>query len=283
MFSNFKLSLVAICSWYSISSFANATSSHTEITEDFATDDINVSENKEDELPSVDKKLLDIANEINKNTPSSLGEIGYLKETKYENKNFTIHIMFNDKIVNIQNMKNQTEVFKENAMTIFGSKYKNSSTSNLISNIAEANASLTCIYEAMVSGDSIRIFLSKEEVLQTLKEAEETNKDPEALIAKQCRISNIHMPIKVDEQTTLNRTILEKKQVIYDFIIDEQLLDMKELKKDKKAIKLRIYLALRPQYFLKLCKETKRNIIYRYTGNKTGKSISIKVPYKDLP
>lgn len=230
-----------------------------------------------------DTKLINTVNEINKNAPVMIGQSGFLKNTEYKDKRFSMYMMMNDNYINFDALKNNRSLIKQNAMSTLGSKFSNEGTSNLMSMLSDANASFYILYQAMVSGDTISVTLTAEEVYMAQKASTEAEEDPEKLLEAQVETSNIHLPIQLDEITLMTKVSMDKKAIIYDYSIDESKASMSLLKKNKKTVKNNIYASMKPQIFTNLCKKTKRDIIHRYTGDQTGESFTITVPNKDIP
>ncbi len=97
---------------------------------------------------------------------------------------------------------------------------------------------------------------------------------------------NVDLPQQIDKAMTQQKAVLEGDNIILLIICNEDVVDMDAMKGSVRESKNNMMKAMRSdpesKTFLKTVKGIDCNIIYRYKGNKSGKTVDIKILKNEL-
>lgn len=112
----------------------------------------------------------------------------------------------------------------------------------------------------------------------------------EMLLAQEIKASNELFPMQVEEGTTLLSLIKDGNHVIYEYSVDEDIMDFKPFIENKEGIKNNIKNQIitmntpnsEAHAFMSLVRDTGKDLRYQYTGNKSGKVAIFEFTNDDL-
>lgn len=227
-----------------------------------------------------EKRLQQQINVLKAELPISIGTLGEFSDIDYDGINIIYKISVNENVCNLDYLNNNKSLMRNNAvMMLRGREEGVNSISKLIGN---TDAGLSIIYIGKDSGKEARITLSKSEIKKAMETADQY--DPESVLAQQVAASQSMLPQKIDEVTTVERMYVQGDSFFYIYSIDENKTDMEVIEYNKSEMRKDLQLVLKTNGapLARLCKEANKNIIYRYKGSISGKSIDFKFSPNEL-
>lgn len=98
--------------------------------------------------------------------------------------------------------------------------------------------------------------------------------------------ANAECPMYVDEATTATSIALEGDEVVYTYLVDEDYLDLDDLRSNISQIKRNIKDLLKSdadsRKMMKLCKAAGCELVFRYKGDTTDEVVSVSIDPDDV-
>lgn len=217
---------------------------------------------------------------VNNECPMSLGMVGTLSSFKYDNNSdevvmtMTISKDIPLKLSALNQLKN---TLKKSVLGVFA---KSESCTMLMQKIANAKAKFTVVMKVEDINESIKINISKEEVLD-LAEGKVDPITPRDMLEIMVASTNAQCPLQIDEMTVLSSVAIEGSNFVYNYSIDENSVSIEALEANKAALKANVKQMLSSldpmvKEIVKVCKEANVNILYRYIGDTSGSVCVVK-------
>lgn len=225
-------------------------------------------------------RLEKIVKAMNEECPLSMGSIGEITSVEIVDGNALCNLMIDEQYMNIQALKDNVEVLRQNILTSFMNPSKE--MADLITELKRSDAGLIYKYTGKQTGNSFQVVLSAEDIRNASK-ADPDNSDPMERMQAEINSSNLQCPMSMDIGITITSLELEEEYVVYNITVDEDLVNMLELKANSSQMEQVFRTNLLSQQdavstnFVKLCREVKRNMLYRFKGSASGEILEIKV------
>lgn len=234
---------------------------------------------------SCSKSKLQLQIELaNRQCPISMGTMGEMTSITYEDDNVTFSCEINEEFINIDKIKENADLIKENAIVTLMNSTGDIKT--LIDELEKAGAGLALKYKGKQSGKEFSITFTPEEIASAGKVQEE-DKDPMELLNAQIDAANLQCPIEAAQGMEIESISVEGDFVVYNVTTDESIYSIEQLNAGKKTMKQAIKESLKEtdeasEQLLKLCKMTRKGIAYKYVGNTSGEVCFIEIASSEL-
>lgn len=164
----------------------------------------------------------------------------------------------------------------------FRLSFSKSESQQMLKDIVNAKASLMMIYKAPSSGKTVKFELPYEE-LKDMKANPMSDSEIQRLtIENKIDVENSRCPFKSDEGMTTTKVTLVDDFIVYYYEMDEDLYDIKELKRQQNMLKDNIIEALKGmcndltmQSELRMLVDQNIGYRYRYYGNKSKEYVDV--------
>lgn len=159
--------------------------------------------------------------DFNKNCPAMMNQFVMIQKVEYADDVVSMYVVMDDKISNINVLRENKELVKENILNTFSRG--NEKVKKFLETITEAGADLKGIYSSSADGDnSFSVLITCDE----LKEALESDGQAEAMdVDKIIQVTNLNMPIQLNEYVTLVGMVKDGDCVYYDYDVSGVIFD----------------------------------------------------------
>lgn len=222
---------------------------------------------------------------LNDQMPMSMGVVGDMTEISINKDYLEFTATVDESIINIEALKSQPELIKENIRLFFLNKDENMRV--LLDELVPAGVGLKLTYVGRDSGNKVSTMLTLEE-LKDLSNSERDEKDPLALLEAQLRLTNAQLPNDLGNGMVNTKMVLEGDYVVYYYICDEDQYDIDSMKENIPLLKQLLIHELNDNkdptiaVLRQICKDANKGIAFTYQGETTGKKASIMIPVEEL-
>ena len=230
-------------------------------------------------------KLEALAESLDKECPISLGSLGYLAGANCSGDDYSIVItVFVEESFNDPDILNANKDLWKRCLIQGQAGSDNKLCKGWYKEIGDAGGNLKIEIQGMKGKETrATLTLSSEE----LCDIGEAKANPLDLLKSQIDLTNIQLPIDVDEGMRLTKVTLEGKYFVFNYVLNEELYYVEAFdnyEEVKKSMLEDVLLDSEPgtQLMLKLLKETGKGIAYRYIGNVSGTEVLIKIESWEL-
>lgn len=229
-------------------------------------------------------KLNEIVELLNKHCPISAGSIGTLESFEFDGTNIVLNVSINEDYANIDFIKQHEQESREAMLNLFS--LKSQDVEPLLKEMLKNNVGLNIVYTGKQTGKKANIIMTPEEFQSMLERPAST---PEDLLNQQAAIYNQQLPQDMGDGLVLTNFSVEGEYVVYTCEADENQVSIDYLRENQKELNSAMKLFLIPELdnpagkiLLDLCKETGKDIKYRYIGNPSGKQVEIEISVDEI-
>ena len=227
--------------------------------------------------------LTDVIESLQDNLPISMGLMGEITGISISDDKLLLTCSVDESVIDIPKLKEEPDLIKNNLLQWLSGS--NSQYGFFFDALSKENLGMKVLYIGKTSGDSVSGELTPDEIKN--REIFAKNYDPVKHLDLQIQQANAQMPMSEDEGLTCTKVAKKGKYVVYYFLCDEPSYDMKLMKKIQPTM---YALALNEvnsneasiTQFRRICIEAKVGIAYYYIGKKSGKTVKIRIPVKEL-
>lgn len=216
--------------------------------------------------------------------PLRMEGLGKVSDIDYEGNKVLFHMRIkeDDSIgMNVNKISNNKALAKEIVFIQIG--MMNDQIKDALKDIAEQSFGLRVVVDGSNYNHGL-IELSSEEIKVALSNKEKRT-DEDFSLEMVALTTRMMLPAQVDQITTWTDTRMTDTSFEYVYRIDDDDIDMNgidiSMLKNEKLTMLRQNMDVMRNVVC-LCKSTRRNLIYRYIGNRSAKTIDVVLTYSDL-
>lgn len=219
-------------------------------------------------------KLKAVIKIANKQCPLDMGEAGKITSIVYDGENVVYSFHVNEKITDIEILRNNPESMKLSMETMFRNPAPD--VKKMLDLMVECNAGLQMIFIGQDPENRTTCELTAAEIKKVLNTDTDVAESNRAKLESQIKMANLQFPMKASEDITIEKMELSDESVIYICRVDENLSDIGLIKENAATVKQNIISELSKQtdpatrLFIQTCINCNKNIAYRYIGNKSG-------------
>lgn len=226
-------------------------------------------------------RLEKLVKEINDQCPIKAGELGEVTGAEVKEEGAVFTLMVDETVFNIDALNSNPDIIRQSLLESL--KNPSDEVKALVDELKLCNSSLTYIYKGKTSGKTTSVTITSDEIKNASKMST-SDQDPEALLNAQIAVTNVQLPLQIDEATIMTRLEREGNCVVYYYEVDETLVDFDYLEENASSVEEMLTMQLQQQKydvgsatFIRACKENNTNIVYRYIGTNTGRTLSFTV------
>lgn len=230
-----------------------------------------------------ESKLQKIVEASNMECPMSMGTLGEVTSIELEDGNVVFNYSVNENIVNIDFLNENPDLIKQNAAMMF--KNQSGEMRKMFEAIEEGNAGLIMRYKGRTSGKVASISLSRKDIEDI--DGSDDEKDPVAILEGQVEITNAQYPMQIADGMSITHVAIENDYVVYNVVCDEEIYSIDVFNANKSQVKEEILNSFYENdpsiaLFVKFCREADKGIAYKYIGDDSGNTCTIKISVSEL-
>ena len=223
-------------------------------------------------------ELEKMAKEANESCPFSIGMVGEITSIEFDGKNLVFYASVDEDFVDLDVLEQNPELAKEGAFQAMFSN-ANAETKKLMEELEKANAGLRAVYKGKTSGRTVSFTISYDELKKRSDNPSEAM-DPDEFLEQNVRVTNNQCPVSVETGIVMQEVFVEGSNVVYLYSMDEDLYDIDQMEENRSEAQALLDDEIRNlerdaagKQFLDACRNAHKNIIYRYVGSASGKSV----------
>ena len=221
---------------------------------------------------------------LNTQMPMSMGMVGDMTGINIDKDYLEFTATVDESIINIEALKANPELFKENLRQLFLNRDGNMDI--LMGELIPANLGLKLTYTGKSSGKKVSTMMSAKE-LKELAESEEVG-DPDTLLDAQLRITNAQLPNDLGNGMVNTKMVREGDYVVYYYECDENTYDIEQMQEAIPMLKELVIYEINDNsdptisILRQICKNANVGIAFTYQGKTSGKKATIRIPSSEL-
>ena len=228
--------------------------------------------------------LTEVVETLHESLPISLGQMGEITSISVSGGNLLMECSVDDDVVDIPGLKSQPELMKENMRQwLLGGDSQYGMFFDAISN---EGLGLKIQYTGKKTGNQVSCELTNAEIKDRKAHLSEYN--PKKQLDFQIEAANKQLPTDEGEGLICTKVVRKGKYVVYYFSCDEATVDMNLMKKLRPTMHAMSLASLNSDedvsisQFRRSCKRANVGVAYYYIGNKSGKTVKVLIPAKEL-
>lgn len=213
-----------------------------------------------------------------KQCPISLGTAGEVTAIRFDGTDVVYELSVDDAYLNLDALGKSPESMKAGIGAMLSNP--TGDVRKTLELVVEARSGIKYVYRGKTSGKEVSCYLNADELKQLLN----VSLSPGDIDIKQLEeivnLTNVSLPVAVDEATQLDKLTMEDGQVVYDYTIDEEKIKMALLKENEANLKQQIQSSwtmddTSMKMFLEACIKCGKGLGYRYVGDTSGEMLYI--------
>ena len=233
-----------------------------------------------------ESRLNKLVKAINDECPISAGEFGEITSAEIQDGNAVITNTINEEFCNIDGLNANPEIMHQSLLESF--LHPTDDMKELVDELKRCDAGLTYVYVGKTSGKTASVTLTNEEIKELARKGN-SDLDADELLDAKIKITNVHMPITIDEATVMTQLVREDDCVVYLYDVDETQISIADLTAERETVEMLLTESLQQQKeniankdFIRACKMADVDIAFRYHGTTTGKEATFVVPIDNI-
>lgn len=211
-----------------------------------------------------------------KQCPMSMGTAGEVTDIDFDGKDVIYSLSMNEDYVNLDALEKNPAAMKSGVTAMFNNPKGEIKT--LLELMVASEAGVKYRYKGQTSGKEIEFYLSTEDLKDLLNKDMSQEESDRKKLEELVNVTNVSCPTRVDETTVLDNLTIESDNVVYNYTVDEKAVDMDTMEENLEAMKQSIKGALNVgdpaiKTFLQACAADNKNLVYRYKGDTSGKTV----------
>ena len=220
------------------------------------------------------KSKLKLAIEVaGKQCPISVGVAGEVTSIAFDGTDVVYSMLMNEDYINLEALGKTPESMKSGVTAMF--KNPKGEIKKMLELVVAANSGIKFIYKGKTTGKEVECYLNTEELKAILNQDMTQEESDRQKLEELVKVTNVSCPMQVDETTVLDNLTIEADNVVYNYTVDENVVDMASLKDNEAQMKQSIKGSLNVsepaiKMFLEACVKDNKKLVYRYKGDASG-------------
>ena len=231
----------------------------------------------------LDIEISELVDEINANCPKIQSESLEMVGAELTDAGVTINFNINDAYANIDAFNENKQIIKNSMKQTFAA-LDDESINLMFKLLEQEEKELKIVFTGMSSKKSTSIELSAEDISDLVNSDEEYN--PHKLLEEQVQIINAQCPQNLEEGLTMTHATYENDNFVYYYDADEDLLSLEKIQQNYMTIKSNIIdelnSCIETERLIKTLKDADATLIYKYIGNTSKETCTIKIYHSEL-
>ncbi|MCD8183264.1 MAG: hypothetical protein LUE99_09425 [Bacteroides sp.] len=212
----------------------------------------------------------------NKQCPISMGTAGEISSISFDGKDVVYNLTMNEDYLNLETLEKNPESMKSAVSAMF--QNPKGEIKQMLDMVIGAKSGIKFIYKGDNTGKEVECYLNTDDLKGILNQDMSAEESDQQKLEQLVNVTNISCPLHVDEATVLDKLTIEGDDVVYNYTIDEEGVDMATLESNKEQMKQSIKSSLNRndpslKTFLETCAKNNKSLIYRYIGKTSGKKV----------
>ncbi len=217
--------------------------------------------------------------------PISMGFLGNITSCKMTISNLVIECLVYEDLLNIDALKKDPATLKANAENMV--RNANGYLDSLLVLLVENNKGLVYNYTGIESDKKLSISFTAKELKELIAQKRQGSTDPLSALKSALDVTNLQMPMVIDQGLTINKIYLDGDYVVYNCITDENYYSIDELRNNIHVMQESIdelFDISNPSValFINYCLNANKGIAYRYVGDQSGKVCFVPFTVREL-
>lgn len=222
-------------------------------------------------------QLSKVIEELNQQLPRSLGQLGEMTSVSINGNFMEMVIEVNEDLTNLEALRKSPDLMHEGIeQMVTNGNVRGMDV--IINELIDSKLGMKMVYIGKTSHTEVSVSVTPKELKQLWSHKDDP-KNPDELLDAQIRITNIQLPIDLDNNMTMERFFREGNYVVYYYTWDDDMIDL--LKGSEKEMKEELVKYLNsdddPSVVMlnNICKDAGVGLAYRYVGREKGREITI--------
>ena len=227
------------------------------------------------------KELKNIIKEVSKECPIQVDQYTSIVNMEYSHN--TIVITYGVGLMNWDAFRSNEAALRSNILLGFANQ-QNEFFKKFIEAVIRANVDMRLIF-IDGKGRNFSVYFTVEELKANMPGVDA---DPEMLLKSVYDNVKMQIPMEVVKGLTIKDVQLDKKSFVYIYECDESIIDIDNLNNNLSEIKKGIIEnivvnGVTLQSLTSGIKATNRNLVYKYVGSSSGKTVIVSIESDELP
>lgn len=220
------------------------------------------------------KSKLKLAIEVaGKQCPISVGVAGEVTSIDFDGADVVYSMSMNEDYINLEALGKTPDTMKSGVSAMFNNP--KGEIKKMLELVVASQSGIKFIYKGKTTGKEVECYLNTEDLKKILDQDMSQEESDRQKLEELVKVTNVSCPMKVDEATTLDKLTIESDNVVYNYTIDEEAVDLNVLKGNEGQMKQNIKGSLNIsepaiKMFLEACIKDNKRLIYRYKGDISG-------------
>lgn len=225
-------------------------------------------------------RLAEIAEEATKQCPISMGMTGNIVSIEFDGEDMVYNIDVDETFVNLDVLEANKEQSKTGALQVFVNP--DESVREMVKELKSADAGLKMKFKGRTSGKTVECYLSIDDINAVLDNPQAAG-NPDDLLMQSVNVTNAQCPMPLGNGLVMNRVEVEGDNVVYFYDTDEDIISLDQLEQNREqamqSLRQELFTSSDPtvSQFLKLCKNARKNVVYRYCGSTSGNTVDFTI------
>lgn len=221
---------------------------------------------------------------IDRQCPISLGSSGEIRSCKMTTSNLVMECVMDEEYIDLDALRKNPKLVHSNIESMV--RNATGYTDSVYTLLAQFGKGVVLNYTGAQSGKKLSVSLKNGELKEIIKTRSD-KRDPLELLQGIIEITNIQMPMTVDDGLVISDVAIDGAYVVYNCVTDEDLYSIDDLNdavtEMKEAISEVFDLTdITILQLLRYCAEANKGIAYRYVGNQTGKTCFVPFSAREI-
>lgn len=233
------------------------------------------------------KKELKAEIEIaNQDCPQDMGMIGQLTSIEYDEESDEVVMTLTiskDMPLNITALNKVKNMLKRAMLSAYA---KSEASAKLMKDIARADSKFTVVFQTAETNETLKLHISKDEV-EDIANGNIDPVSPRELLEINVASTNAQCPMKISDAMTMSSVSLEGNYFVYNYSVNEQYASVEAIEASQSEVRASIKQMLASddptiQRLVAICKEANTGAMFRYIGDTSGYTCTIKFESSEL-
>lgn len=212
----------------------------------------------------------------NTQCPISIGSVGEISSITFDSADVTYHMLINEDNLDLNALEKNPGTMKSTVTALF--RNPKAEVEKILKMIVATESGIKFVYKGEKTEKEVEYYLGVEDLKDILKQNITEKKSDKSGLEEMVNVTNVSCPIAIDEATTLNKLTIEADKVVYNYTVDEKIVNITAMKENRERMKQTIKGSLKMaepslRKFLETCVKDNKGLAYRYVGNTSKKSI----------
>ena len=218
---------------------------------------------------------------MNERCPIVLSQFHSITSVELDEDTIVYKVLTTEELTSMEVLKKKTDMQRKYVLMTM--TQQDSYQQKELLSIANDKLWLKTCFIGQKSEESVSLLYSPEEIKNAINNPKSKTEVSEMMIKMSVEEAKTVLPMEIEKGITWTETESTPSSLIHIYKVDENYYDISAIKTNEKSIKDSMLPALvADKAMLKALVETKRELHYKYVGNKSGRSAIMKYSVEEL-